>query len=54
MVVPSAVSSTIDRVSSAGMVTDFSLLAKSWSLIVATLVFEPSANGLFVCGCFLA
>jgi hypothetical protein len=54
VVVPSAVSSTIDRVSSAGMVTDFSLLAKSCSPIVATLVFEPSGNGLLVCGCDLA
>jgi len=32
-------------VSSAGMVTDFSLWAKSWEDIVATLVRDPSGNG---------
>ena len=37
---PAVVSRTIVRVSSAASVTDFSLALKSWSPIVATVVFE--------------
>ena len=51
---PAVVSSTTVRVSSAASVTDFSLFRKSWSLMVATSVCEPEANGLLTLGCLRA
>ena len=45
---------SIRTVVASGTVTDFSLVAKSPRLMVATCVFESGFQGPSLCGCFLA
>ena len=51
---PSSLTSSMRRVSSASITTDFSLERKSSAPIVATLVFESALHAPIECGCLRA